>query len=108
MGDPQAIRLDEEPQISTDRGVFDRELFVEGVRWAVVEYSAGSGRAHWCETPHLGYVVDGRLRYEFEDGRPPLELEAGMAFSLPAAPRHRGFNPGNGKAHLFLIDVALG
>jgi quercetin dioxygenase-like cupin family protein len=85
--------------------VLDREADVAGTRWALVEYSPGSGREGWCETPHGGYVVSGAITYSFEDDREPLVVGSGEAFALPAAPRHRGSNEGEEAARLFLIDA---
>ena len=94
--------------VSHDAGVTDRELTVEGVRWALVEYSPGSGRARWCSTPHSGFVVAGSISYEFEDERDPLVASAGSGILLPAEPRHRGRNTGAQTALLFLIDGVVG
>lgn len=91
--------------MSHDTGVEDRELTVDGVRWALVEYAPGRGRAGWCSTPHCGFVVSGAIRYEFEDGSEPLIIATGNGFALPPAPGHRGRNDGTEPATLFIIDV---
>jgi quercetin dioxygenase-like cupin family protein len=91
--------------VSHDPGVLDREAGVAGTRWALVEYSPGSGRRGWCDTPHAGYVVSGTIAYSFEDGRDPLVIGPGKAFALPEAPRHRGVNEGAEMARLFIIDA---
>jgi len=88
-----------------DEGVGEHSTDVDGTRWALVEYSPGRGRADWCDTPHSGYLIGGALTYEFEDGREPMELNAGDAFALPEAPRHRGRNDGDEPARLFIIDA---
>jgi hypothetical protein len=44
MSDPRSIEFSTDP-VSHDPGVFDRETDVDGVRWALVEYPAGAGRA---------------------------------------------------------------
>jgi quercetin dioxygenase-like cupin family protein len=90
---------------SHDAGVRDAEADVDGTRWALVEYSPGSGRADWCDTPHSGYIVSGELTYAFEDGRAELRLVAGEAFVLPPEPRHRGRNDGAEPVRLFIIDA---
>jgi hypothetical protein len=43
--------------------------------------------------------------YHFEDGRGPLVVGPGVAFVLPASPRHRGANEGAAPARMFLIDA---
>ncbi len=105
MSEPRAIDLCRRPAVNHDPGVADREQLVEGVRWALVEYAPGQGRAEWCQTPHCGHVFSGALSYEFEDGREPLRLSEGSAFVLPSFPRHRGHNHGDQPARLFLIDA---
>ena len=108
MTEPRAIDFSAAEPVSHDAGVGDREADVAGVRWALVEYSPGSGRAEWCDTPHSGFVVSGTLTYSFEDGREPLVLRPGHGFALPAAPRHRGRNEGAEPARLFIIDALQG
>lgn len=108
MTAPSMIDLFAAAPVSHDPGVFDREADVAGTRWALVEYSPGSGRRDWCDTPHSGYVVSGAITYGFEDGRDPLVVGAGEAFALPAAPRHRGTNQGDEPARLFIIDALPG
>jgi quercetin dioxygenase-like cupin family protein len=105
MTDPQAINLSAAEAVSHDPGVFDRESDVGGTRWALVEYSPGSGRVDWCETPHSGYVVSGAITYSFEDGSDPMVVQAGQAFVLPPAPRHRGRNDDGEPVRLFIIDA---
>jgi quercetin dioxygenase-like cupin family protein len=108
MIDPRMIDLSAAEPVSHDPGVFDREAAVAGTRWALVEYSPGSGRRDWCDTPHTGYVVSGAITYRFEDGREALADGPGEAFALPASPRHRGTNEGEAPARLFLIDALPG
>src|SRR5436190_2643451 len=108
MTDPRAIDFTGVDSVSHDPGVTDRESEVGGTRWALVEYSAGSGREEWCDTPHAGYLVSGRLTYSFEDGRDPLVIGAGEGFALTSAPRHRGRNDGGEPARLFIIDALPG
>lgn len=105
MSDPKAINFSSAERVSHDRDVFDREVDDAGVRWAIVEYQPGAGRADWCDTPHVGYVISGGISYEFEDGREPLTVNGGDGFSLPPAPRHRGRNQGLEPVRLFLIDA---
>jgi hypothetical protein len=108
MSDPRSIDFSGADPVSHDPGVTDREVEVEGTRWALVEYSSGVGREGWCDVPHAGYVVSGSITYAFEDGRDPLLIDAGEAFALPEAPRHRGRNEGDQPARLFLIDAVPG
>ena len=88
-----------------DPDVRDIEQVVDGVRWALVEYAPRAGRTEWCDSPHSGYVLNGELQYEFEDGSPEMRVAGGQAFRLLAAPAHRGRNHGSEPARLFIIDA---
>jgi quercetin dioxygenase-like cupin family protein len=105
---PRMLDLSAAEAVSHDPGVLDREADLAGTRWALVEYSPGSGRQDWCDTPHAGYVVSGAITYSFEDGRDQLVIGPGEAFALPPAPRHRGKNEGAEPARLFIIDALPG
>jgi hypothetical protein len=90
MTDPHPVDFFGVDPVSHDPGVMDRELEVDGTRWALVEYSPGE------------------ITYSFEDDRDPLIVGAGEGFALPPAPRHRGRNEGAEPARLFLIDALPG
>jgi quercetin dioxygenase-like cupin family protein len=105
MDEPQKLELAMSPPVSHDPGVTDQEGEIARTRWALVEYSPGSSRRDWCDTPHSGYVVAGAITYHFEDGRDPLTISAGEAFVLPTAPRHRGYNEHEEPARIFIIDA---
>jgi quercetin dioxygenase-like cupin family protein len=70
-----------------------------------LEYAPRAGRTEWCDSPHSGYVLNGELQYEFEDGSPEMRVAGGQAFRLLAAPAHRGRNHGSEPARLFIIDA---
>ena len=88
-----------------DLDVRDIEQVVDGVRWALVEYAPSAGRTEWCDSPHSGYVLNGELQYEFDDGSPEMRVAGGQAFRLPAAPAQWGRNHGSEPARLFIIDA---
>jgi quercetin dioxygenase-like cupin family protein len=77
-----------------------------GQRWAIVEYEPGAAREEWCVDGHRGYVLAGRIEYEFDDGSAPLAVRQGEGFFLAAGTGHRGRNPGGETTRLFLIDDA--
>ena len=77
-----------------------------GSRWAIVEYGPHAARDEWCTDGHRGYVLAGRIEYEFDDGSPLLAVGEGEAFFLAAGTGHRGRNPGATVTRLFLIDDA--
>jgi hypothetical protein len=86
-------------------GIASRAVAVHGVRWALVEYEPHVLRQEWCDEGHSGYVLAGDIRYEFTDGRAPLELREGDGFTLADGSGHRG-QAGPHGARLFLIDRA--
>jgi quercetin dioxygenase-like cupin family protein len=77
-----------------------------GSRWAVIEYKPHALRGEWCVDGHRGYVLAGRIEYEFDNGADTLVVEEGQAFFLAAGTGHRGRNPGGTVTRLFLIDDA--
>jgi quercetin dioxygenase-like cupin family protein len=77
-----------------------------GSRWAIVEYGPHAARGEWCIDGHRGYVLAGRIEYEFDDGSEPLAVDEGQGFFLAAGTGHRGCNPGAIPTRLFLIDDA--
>ncbi len=106
--EPRVVPLNEAAWSEAETGVRESEAEVDGARWAVVEYEPGAGRAEWCEDGHRGYVVRGRIKYEFDDGGHPLIASEGEALRLPPASigdgAHRGRNPSSETTRLFLID----
>jgi quercetin dioxygenase-like cupin family protein len=85
-------------------GIRARVGRMAGSRWALVEYGPGAARDEWCVDGHSGYVIEGRIEYEFDDGSPALQLVGGQGFVLAAGRGHRGRNPGAETTRLFLID----
>jgi quercetin dioxygenase-like cupin family protein len=75
-----------------------------GSRWAIVEYGPHAVRGEWCTDGHRGYVLAGRIEYEFDNGAERLVVDAGEGFFLAAGTGHRGRNPGDSVTRLFLID----
>jgi hypothetical protein len=85
-------------------GIRAREVYIEGHRWAIVEYAPSAKRHEWCFDGHGGFVIGGAIEYEFEDGGPPLTVGEGDAFALSTGRAHRGTNRANEPTRLFLID----
>jgi quercetin dioxygenase-like cupin family protein len=77
-----------------------------GQRWAIVEYEPSAARQEWCTDGHRGYVLEGQIEYEFDDGSAPLAVRQSQGFFLTAGTGHRGRNPGTTTTRLFLIDDA--
>jgi len=108
MDEARNVSFDELEWTDDAPGIRAREVEVEGARWAVVEYGEGASRDDWCEEGHRGYVISGRIEYQFDDNRKSLRASDGEAFLLPPAPlgsgAHRGRNAAPGPTRLFLID----
>lgn len=85
-------------------GITAKETELEGRRWAVVEYDTGARREEWCLDGHVGYVLEGSVEYEFEDGGAKLTVSRGEGFSLSTGRAHRGRNLADTATRLFLID----
>jgi quercetin dioxygenase-like cupin family protein len=84
--------------------IHSRAASALGQRWAIVEYEPGAEREDWCTDGHRGYVLTGRIEYEFDDGSAPLAAAQGQGFFLSAGTGHRGRNHGSEPTRLFLID----
>ncbi len=84
--------------------IHSRAVEALGQRWAIVEYEAGAAREEWCTDGHRGYVLEGQIEYEFDDGTQPLSITKGQGFFLAAGTGHRGRNTGSTATRLFLID----
>src|SRR3954471_10081333 len=104
MADDQAIELAAQAWHDDGPGIRAKEAHADGSRWAVVEYASGARREEWCTDGHRGFVLDGSIEYEFDDGGEPLRLRAGQAFVLAAGRGHRGANTAGEATRLFLID----
>jgi quercetin dioxygenase-like cupin family protein len=104
VAEDQAIELAAQAWRDEAPGIRAKEAHADGSRFAVVEYGPGASRGEWCTDGHRGFVLDGAIEYEFEDGGEPLRLRAGQAFVLGAGRGHRGRNVAGAATRLFLID----
>ena len=105
MGTHQRIEFEGESLEPEAPGIASRAIDVNDVRWAVVEYEPGVLREEWCLEGHCGYVLEGEVTYEFENGDEPLRIAAGQGLMLPDGAGHRG-RAGDSGARLFIIDRA--
>ena len=85
-------------------GIQAKAIRAAGSRWAVVEYGPTAERDEWCTDGHRGYVLEGAIEYDFEDGSPPLTCTQSRGFVLDAGKGHRGRNSIHTVTRLFLID----
>ena len=75
----------------------------DGVRIRLVEYTKEMSR-HWCERGHYGYVIEGRLEIEYENGN--VTYDPGDCICIPNGPahKHRG-RVLSGKATVFFVET---
>lgn len=105
LGVSQVVPLTETAMEPETPGISSRAVPVNGVRWAVVHYEPGVLREEWCDVGHSGFVIEGEIVYEFQDGRAPLSAQAEQGFTLASGSGHRG-RAGLRGVRLFLIDRA--
>jgi quercetin dioxygenase-like cupin family protein len=98
------IALQSLPSADDVPGITAQETHAQGRRWAIVEYGPHARREEWCLDGHAGFVLEGQVEYEFTDDEPAMLVSAGHAFTLATGRGHRGHNPGESIARLFLID----
>lgn len=104
MNEDRVIALAEAEWQDDVPGIRAKEEVVSGRRWALVAYEPGANRDEWCQDGHWGYVLEGAIEYEFDDGGPTLKVEQGEGFALKTGRGHRGRNVAAGESRLFLID----
>ena len=83
----------------------DRALLIR----ARVEGGVASGWHHHGDREVLGYLVQGRARFEFgPGGSEAIEVEEGGFFHVPAGMVHRDVNPAQEPQELVLAFVGTG
>jgi mannose-6-phosphate isomerase-like protein (cupin superfamily) len=55
----------------------------------LLEFSRDLDHPHWCTTGHVGYVVEGAMEVEFEDGRIVYQAGDGVAIPAGEGDKHR-------------------
>lgn len=78
----------------------------DGTTWNLVTYAPGAVRDDvWCEKGHRGYVFEGTMSYEYQDGE-AFSVEAGNGFIVNSGRAHRGHNLSDAPARFMMIDDA--
>jgi hypothetical protein len=83
------------------------KVYREGGRLVrLVEFSSSEGFDHWCEQGHIGHVLMGGLKIEFDDE--VLDFRAGDGLFIPAgkASAHRSVSIIHGTRLLMVEDAA--
>jgi len=68
----------------------------------ILEFEPGFLDPNWCERGHVGYVLSGSVRLEYE--KEATFLGEGEAFVIGAGTRHRASNPGTVTVRLFVVS----
>jgi quercetin dioxygenase-like cupin family protein len=78
----------------------------DGSTWNRVTYEPGAVRDDvWCEKGHRGFVLDGTMSYEYQDGE-TFSIPAGNGFIVSPGRAHRGHNISSAQATFLMIDDA--
>jgi quercetin dioxygenase-like cupin family protein len=82
------------------------EPAADGSTWNRVTYEPGAVRDDvWCEKGHRGFVLDGTMSYEYQDGE-TFSIAAGNGFIVSSGRAHRGHNLSDARAEFLMIDDA--
>jgi len=79
-----------------------KEILIGNKRVRIVEYEENASHPEWCTVGHIGFVLEGEIKYELEKGE--LKVQKGKGFILPSGTPHRGHNVFPGVTRFFLID----
>jgi quercetin dioxygenase-like cupin family protein len=78
----------------------------DGSTWNRVTYRPGAVRDDvWCEKGHRGFVLEGAMSYEYQDGE-TFTISAGDGFIVSPGRAHRGHNVSDAQATFLMIDDA--
>ncbi len=75
----------------------------DGKVFRLVELTPGSVHHHWCDVGHIGMIVEGGLKIEFDAKK--VELHAGDALVIPRGVKDRRRPRAlGGRVLMFLIE----
>jgi len=80
-----------------------KTALIPGTRIRIIQFSPGFEQTGWCDKDHVGYVLEGRMETQFEDGRTIVYSE-GDGIVIPGGHRHRSKNAGDDNVTLFVIE----
>jgi quercetin dioxygenase-like cupin family protein len=80
-----------------------KTALIPGSRVRLVQFSPGFRQTTWCDRDHVGYVLEGEMLTEFEDGR-TIAFRAGDGIVIPAGCKHKSTNVGEGPVTLFVVE----
>lgn len=83
------LDLDDRAWSDADEHVREKRIEQGGRRVRLLELSDGYDHPGWCENPHVGFVLEGRLELEFDDERWSVAAGNGFEVGAGAESRHR-------------------
>jgi quercetin dioxygenase-like cupin family protein len=66
----------------------------------LLRFEQGFSDPNWCVNGHVGYVIEGVLRLEYQDTI--VDIGPGEAFVIDPDTPHRASNPGDNSITLFI------
>ncbi len=104
---PYLFRADDHPIMPHGTGLKVREALSSfGIALRYQERDPSEPGPHWCETGHSVFVLEGRVRYQFDDHA--VEAGPGDMLHIPAGPahRHKPSVPGSQTARYVLTEFS--
>lgn len=81
----------------------ERKRAIEGAPAVELIFEPGFHDPHPCRHGHCGYVLEGTLAFELEDGTQRV-IEAGNGFLIDAGTLHQARNPGATAVRVFVYS----
>lgn len=83
-----------------------QKVYIEGSRQIrLVEFETSDGAEQWCETGHIGYVLEGSLRISFDGEVVAFAAGDGLFIPAGAATKHRAVSITSGTRLLMVEDL---
>lgn len=79
-----------------------KTAIVNGMKLRLIEFAPGFEQVTWCESAHVGYVVEGEMETLIEDEK--VVFKKGDGLVIRAGTKHRSRNIGATPLLLFLVD----
>jgi len=83
-----------------------QKIYCEGSRQVrLVEFETSDGAEQWCEAGHIGYVLKGGLRIDFNGEVVSFEAGDGLFIPAGAENKHRAVSISSGTQLLMVEDL---
>jgi glycerol uptake facilitator-like aquaporin/quercetin dioxygenase-like cupin family protein len=87
----QRIAFDKMPWTTAPSGVRSKVHESGAHRLRLLEFTPDLKHPHWCQTGHLGYVLEGEMEVAFDGGTIAFQAGDGVAIPAGQAAKHRPF-----------------